>query len=431
VISPDGVESSHPDFRALPNQAWDEYPQMVLSRTKNMIATRHQDYQLLLDRPRGEGMVVSCYADTTVADGFERHWHQHLEDEARRVRGELARDPVALGEFDRQLDWIRRVLESAGDRAARGMAVFGASGSDQVIAIDSDVPFANRLVVDEEPYLVPLIVDQYLRPEYLVVQTDSHRSRIYTARPGSARLLDELHEDLPKKNESAGERCGEQHDTIARHREDQILHYFKRLADRVEAAWDEEVHRGIILLGEHEVLENFRAYLPKRLADRVVAEASHAWAGEQPAIGDQVRRVASEAAGVEQQGLLDEIDRRLHEGCAVMTGPQEVIEALADGQVRSLVMGPDLGEVAWRCQGCSSVFTIEEKVCPYCKSPCERASLWQEILTRALKHQVDVQFVTPEAHRPVPGQVAALLLRDEPQWTVTRSETHQPIDRGS
>ncbi len=377
-----------------------------------MIATRSEDYQMLLDRPRGEGMVVSCYADTAVVEGFEPHWRPQLKDEARRVRAELAGDPEALAEFERQLKLIRQHLDSPEARTARGVAVFGASGWDRALAVHSDEPFEDRLVVDEEPYLVPFLVDHFRRPRYLVILTDTHRGRIYAARPGSSRLLSEIEEDVPSKNKSAGERWGKQQATIARHREDHILHYFKHLADRVDAAWNEGADRGIILLGEHEVLEDFRTFLPKRLADRVVAEARHAWAGEQPSIEDHVREVVDAAAAAEQRHVLDEIDRRLHEGYAVATGPQEAIEALTNGQVRSLVVGPDLGEVAWRCPGCGSLFTTEEKACPYCRARCVRGNLWQEILTKALKHHVDVHFVTSESRRPVPGQVAALLLRD-------------------
>jgi peptide subunit release factor 1 (eRF1) len=396
-----------------------------------MIATNPRDYQLLLDRPRGAGMVVSCYANTSVAEGFEPHWRQHLKDEARRVREELGGDPRALAEFERQLELIRRGLESAGDRAARGMAFFGASGWDRALVLDSDAPYQDRLVVDEEPYLVPLLVDQLLRPQYLVVMTDTHRSRIYAARPGSARLLDEIEECVPKKNRSAGERWGKEQANIARHREDHILHYFKHLAERVGSAWTEGgLDHGIILLGEHEVLEDLRTFLPKRLAERVVAEAPHAWAGEQPAIEDQVREVVSAIAGAEQRRLLDEIDRRLYEGFAVTIGPREVIEALANGQVRTLVFGPDLGEVAWRCTGCGSLFTTEERACPYCKASCDRANLWQEISMRAMRHYVDVHFVPPDSRRPVPGQVAAPLVRDEPPWTPARADAPHLTARG-
>lgn len=377
----------------------------------NAIAAR--DYQLLLDRTRGTGMVVSCYADTSVVEGFEPHWRQHLKDEARRARHDLADDPEALAEFERQLDLIRRELESAGERGARGMAVFGASGWDRALAFDSDQPFEDRLVINEEPYLVPFAVDQVLRPSYLVVWTDTHHARIYEARPGSARLLAEVAGDVPRKNRSAGERWGKQQATIARHREDRILHYFKDLAGHVEAAWGDGLDaRGIILLGEHEVVEAFRAFLPKRLADRVVAEAPHAWSGEQPAIEDQVGHVADDLIGAEQRRLLDEIDSRLREGYAVTTGPREVIEALINGQAQVLVLGPDPGEVAWRCRGCGSLFTAEETACPYCRAGCDRVNLWQEILIKALRDRIDVHLVTAKVGRPVPGQVAALLHRE-------------------
>lgn len=396
-----------------------------------MNATGYQDLQLLLDRPRGAGMVASCYANTAVVEGFEPHWRQHLKDEARRLREELAGDPHALGEFERQLALIRRHLETAGERGARGMAVFTASGWDNALALDSEVPFDDRLVIDEEPYLVPFMVDQFLRPQYLVILTDTHHGHVYAARPGSARLLERVEGSVPRKNKSAGERWGKQQATIARHREDCILHYFKDLAARAEAAWEEKADRGIILLGEHDVLEDFRAFLPKRLGDRVVAEVPHAWTGEQPAVEEQVRQVVAAIVEAEQRRLLDEIEGRLREGCAVTSGPREVIEALASGQVRTLVLGPDPGEVGRRCRGCRSLFTDEEATCPYCQAPCDRANLWQEILIRALKHGVDIHFVTPALRQPVPGRIAALLARDEPQWESAPAIAAAPADRGT
>ena len=382
-----------------------------------MNISRIQGFPILLDHARGEGMVVSCYADTSVVGGFEARWGPPLQQEAREVRKRMSDDPESIQEFERQLGLIRESLESAGHRGVRGMAVFGGSNWDRVVAIESEVPFANRLVVNEEPYLVPFLLEELQRPRYLAILTDTHRGRIYEARPGSSRLLDELEGDVPRKNRSAGEQWGKQQATIARHREECILHYFKDLVDRVEGAWNEHLHRGIILLGEHEILENFRAELPERLACKVVAEIPHAWAGEQPAIEDQVARVASEAALVEQKELLAEVGRRLQEGSAVTTGPQEVIQALANGQVRTLVFGPDLGAVGWRCNQCRSLFATEERACPYCKSPCERADLWQEILARALNHRVDVHYIPADPGLRVPGEIAALLLRDEPQWT--------------
>jgi len=394
-----------------------------------MNAMKPKDYQVLLDGPRGVGMVVSCYANTVVAEGFEPHWRQHLKTEASRVRENLAGRPAELQEFEQHLERIRHVLESPEARRARGLAVFAASGRDQALALESGESYQDQLVVAEEPYLVPLLVASSLQPEYLVVLTDTHHGRLYASGASAARLLGEIEEAVPSKNRSAGERWGKQQATIARHREDHILHYYKELAGRVEAAWVDDFYQGIILLGEHVVLEEVRGFLPKRLADRVVHEAPHAWTGDQPEIPDHVRQVVATTVEARQDRLLDELARRLREGYAVATGPQEVITALVNGQVHELVFGSDLGEVASRCTGCRSLFAVVEESCPYCKAPCVRANLWQEILSAAARHRIPVQFVTSKSRRAVPGGVAALLARDEPQWATGGAGSRQTAGR--
>ncbi len=367
-------------------------------------------------------MVVSCYADTSVAEGFETHWRQHLKAEATRVRELLAGDPEALREFKRQLETLWQALESPEARHARGMAVFAASGWDQAMALSFNEPYEDRLVVDEEPYLVPLLVANYRRREYLVVLTNTHRGRLYASSPGVARLLDELDVAVPK---------GEPQAKIERRRKDHILHYQKELMRRVEKAWAAHPYQGIILLGEHQVLENFRGLLPKPLADRVVHEAPHAWHGRLPEIRDRVREVVAAAIEGQQERLLEEIDRRLGEGFAVATGPQEVIEALGNGQVLELVFWPDRGEFASRCKGCRSVFATNEEACPYCKDPCARVNLWQEILSMAARHGIAIHFVTPDARRSPFTGVVALLARDEPQWSPVPSADREAIGNGN
>ena len=46
----------------------------------------------MLDQPKGQGMVVSCYADTSVSEGFASHWLQPFKTEAGRIRQLLADD---------------------------------------------------------------------------------------------------------------------------------------------------------------------------------------------------------------------------------------------------------------------------------------------------------------------------------------------------
>src|SRR5450830_1599264 len=112
--------------------------------------------QLLLDRPKGEGMIVSCYVDTSLA-GYQAVWRQRLKNEVAQVEQRLAENHEARRRFTRDIAVIRSVLGKPVARRARGMAVFSAAAQDffQVFALS--VPVRDALVLDEQPYLVPLL----------------------------------------------------------------------------------------------------------------------------------------------------------------------------------------------------------------------------------------------------------------------------------
>jgi hypothetical protein len=270
--------------------------------------------------------------------------------------------------------------------------------------------------------VVPLLEADFRQRGYLVVLTDTHRARWYAAGPGGARPLGEIDEAVPPKQHS--------HATLQRHRQDHILHFQKELAQRMEEAWGQYPYQGIILLGEHEILEQFRTRLPARLSSRIAHQAPHAWTEDQAAIDQKVRAVLGQALAADEARVLKELDRRLHEATAVAAGPQEVIDALRDGQVATLILGPDPGASASRCTGCHSLFATTQPTCPYCHAPCRTGNLWQEILALAIRHGIWVQWVQPTAVLLHHGGVAALLARDEPPWGPPTQPVGKPEQAG-
>ena len=303
-----------------------------------MAALVAKDIQVLLDQPKGQGMLVSCYADTSVSDGFSSHWLQPFKTEASRIRQQFADDHQARLEFERNVDVIRLALESPEARQARGMAVFSAADRGFFLALPALEPYENRLVVDEEPYMVPLARGRFSSTGIPRGTVPIHIAPAGTRRaPADRGSLGDIDESVPKKQHSSGERWGKQQATIERHRKDHILHFQKELAQRVEEAWSQYPYQGIVLLGEHEILEQFRSYLPARLASKVVHEAAQAWTDGHGEIDEKVRAVLKTTQADAESRVLSELDRRLHEATAVAAGPQEVIDALRNGQVAALI----------------------------------------------------------------------------------------------
>ena len=375
-----------------------------------------KDVQWLADHPRGEGMVVSCYADTSVTSGVRPLWREHLKSEVKRIDETLADAAAARTEFHRNVAAIEGVLSSRRLAIARGVAVFSASQRNllQTYALASPVP--NRLVINKEAYLVPLLELLHRQRRYLVVHTDTHRGRLYTAVPGAVHLIEEVSEEVPKRHRAAGELWGKQQATIERHREHHVLHYFKELADEIARVWPEEPYDGIVLLGEHEVVQDARKHLPDHLTQRVVREAPHAWVGRQVSLESKIGVIHGEVSREHDRQVLEQVKRRLIERHHIAIGPQAVIDAIRNDEVGyrgRVVMEPDRGEVASRCTGCGSLFARVVDECPSCHSRCEKTNLWQAVALLAAGHNIQVHFVEAGQGLEKHAGVVALLAREE------------------
>jgi peptide subunit release factor 1 (eRF1) len=375
------------------------------------------DIQMLLDCPKGEGMIVSCYADRSL-DGYLSRWPQRLKNEAAGIVRHLSDDPDALREFAQNLAVIRKTLAASAARRARGMAVFSSTRRKFLQVFSLNVPVRGALVVDEQPYLVPLLEAMHRQRRYLVVLSDSGRGRIYAAGWGRADLLHEIVADVPRRHRSAGETWGKQQATIARHREDHILHYRKALVRLVQKAWSDAPYRGLILLGEDDSVAALRAVLPPPLARCVAYEAPYNWSGPRSGISAVVQRVLEQALHVHDEKLIHELERQIGaRNHCVAVGAQEVVDALRNGQVGHpgyLILERDHGQPAARCAGCGAIFTDMRTVCPFCAAACDKVNLWQQILLFAARHNIPAHVVddNPALHRL--GGVAAMLSREGP-----------------
>ncbi len=374
------------------------------------------DIQVLIDRPATDGALVSCYVDTSVA-GYQSSWLQRLRNEAARIEQRLADDPAARRRFADDLAVIERALDEPAARRARGMALFSSAAQGFFRAFPLGVAVQDVLVLDERPYLVPLLQAMHRQRRYLVVLADSHRARLYAAGWGHTHLLHEFDEAVPRHQRMAGELWGKEQATIARHREDHILHVRKEIVRAIERAWDEAPFRGLILLGQRDVIADVRDALPPGLAGRVVHEGPHGWVSGQPTIDAKVRAALDEALRLHDARLVAELERRLAEHTCVAVGPQEVVDALWNGQLvypGYIVLEPDRGQTAARCTACGAVSTIPRSECASCHARCETVNLWQEILLFAARHDVPAHIVATGGGLARYGGAAAMLAREGP-----------------
>jgi protein required for attachment to host cells len=376
--------------------------------------------QVLLDQFKGDGLMISCYADLTVATGGKTRWPGGVfKAKTVAIQKMLTDDPRGWRQVERNLQAVGRALDGPDARHARGMAVFAALQRGFLQSYALDVPVENDLVVHPAPYLVPLLQSICRQRDHLVVLTDTHRGRLYAAAPGGVRLLEELDEEVPSRQHSSGERWGKEQATIARHREDRIRHYQKELIEHLKKAWMESSFQGVVLLGEHEILEHVRKQLPPQLAAHVVHEGPSSWTDKPLAVAEAVGAVLTEVDRNRETRVMEELEDRLRQDRAIAAGPRDVVEALQAGRVGprghgSLILGPDPREAVARCTACRFLSTEMPRACPRCAALCVDANLWEEVLLLGLRHGITAHCVRPSESLSRCGGLAALLPREEP-----------------
>jgi len=381
-----------------------------------MFAIGYKDLQPLLAQFTGEGMMLSCYADLGVSESFRHNWELDLAGEVEKIRKAIGKDDRILREFDKNIAAVRDALESRTISDTRWVAVFSAAQRHFLMTIPLEVDVGTTLVLDRAPYLVPLLAAIHRRKEYLAIHTDTHRGRIFATTPGAIQLVAEFDEDVPQHQRSVGEREGFGQSAIARHREDRMMHYRKDLIREVEKLWEERPFAGIILLGEHEVLEHVRSALPSRLRNRVLREVPESWYEGVPQTEEKIRSIAAELFAEQASEVVPGFWDLLKDGQSVAKGPRATIAAIQSGQLGPagkgyLVFGPDPMEAAGRCIACRTLTDDPVGKCPKCQAPCAPGNLWEELLITALQHKISAHFVRDPKKLAEYGGVVAVLPR--------------------
>jgi len=370
------------------------------------------DLQPLLAQFAGTGIMLSCYADMGVTEGFKHDWLAPFQADSDVLWKMIGEDGRARQEIQSNLTLLRRTLEES--KGVRWLAAFSSTSRDFFKTFALDAPVATGLVMAQSPYLVPLLGAMHRRREYLAVQTDTHHARLFSSTMAGTQLLGEIQGEVPRKQHSSGERWGKEQATIARYRDVQILHYQKDLVQRIEHEWAGHDYSGIALLGEHEVVEHVRKALPARLAERVVHTGAEPWQDRPAHLERELSELVGRLVDAEEAKVAEGFWDRLREGRAIAKGPRGVLEKIEAGGVGPegygcLVFGPDTREVVGRCTVCRALALDDPAKCPRCGSPCAEGNLWEELMLLALRHKIAVRFVKDPAMLAPHGGVVAVL----------------------
>ena len=394
-----------------------------------MMAMTRPEIEILLDTPNRHDYVVSAYADLTVQNGFERHVDRHLKNEARTIAEALGGSKTRR-DLDENIEVIRRALREPLEMKARGAALFSsvARGFRQVVSLD--FPVENRLVIDEEPFVLPILEHWYGDPMHLIALVDSDEAHLFAARHGHPdRVRDVVREDAGEEFQRDKPRftykkrfASTRHERLFGLEDDR---FFKSAAEAIVEEWKGHNFAALILLGQPPMTAALKKHLPREIAAAVAAEAPHAMTSAPEELTEIVAALIEKAQAEHEGRRLAELRERCQQKHLVATGATDVLDALQQGRAAEILLTCGTQISGARCDRCNYRLGAPVRTCPYCEGTTRLVNAVQDILRMAMRHRIPVQVLrrNPARTDPLaPYNGVAAFLRAEANWAPSQEK---------
>jgi peptide chain release factor subunit 1 len=231
---------------------------------------------------------------------------------------------------------VREILEAPdiAEGGTHGIAVFACAPADLLETVRLAHPVQARVVVDETPYVAPL-VEQAGDERWCVVLANRRSARIFLGAPETLEETDRVEDDVHSQY-SQGAWSQGRHQRAAQ--EDVRDH----LGHVAEVVFDLHKRRGTdrLLIGateetKGELERRLHPYLRERLAGRVHVDVEHSSLEE---VRAKTAEVVEEIAREREREALDRLRQGIGAGGRAAAGLEDVLAALGAARAQTLLL---------------------------------------------------------------------------------------------
>ncbi|CAN5750802.1 hypothetical protein BH23GEM9_BH23GEM9_11770 [soil metagenome] len=372
-----------------------------------MITTN--DIQRLIQRDGNGHEFLSLFLDMSVNSDNKRT-HQIFLAKEKAAFTELQSDREKhhrepLGAVFSKVDrWIDETYEPTN----KGVVLYAEIGGDWFQAFQFPTPVQNRLAVLPYPVIGPLTQLMHNHPKFGVIIVDREHLWLLSVHMG---VLGDEHrfepDAIPTPHDvQAG---GYSHKDYQSRKAEETRQFYK---DFVEEITRFERRVGIdqfFLLGTTENTQNFRDFLPRTIAERVVHVAHAPSAATGSELVKHLQPVFEELAERGEAEAMDLLQERISQSHFATSGVHDTLIQLQEGKVERLVVARGLEREGVQCTRCGFYLARRDGACPYCGGELrEGIDLVESMIRLAANQSARIDFVAAD-DVPDLREVGALL----------------------
>src|SRR4051794_12373656 len=350
------------------------------------------------------GKVVSIYLNldpSEFASGAARSTaiNSVLDQAARRARDE---DPSVREDVER----VRELFGGFDFQGAHGVAVFTCGSEDLLEVIKLPRTVDNTVVIDESPYIEPLVEVQS-SARYGLVLVNRQIARIFR---GSRDRLDEVarvEDEVHRRHDQGGWSQARYQRSVEKEAQDHL----KNAADELLRLHTRRSFEALFVGAPEAVYKDFcqrlHPYLSARVAGRIDIDVENTSA-------DQVQHgaedtIAAYARKLEKEAL-DRLEAATATGGRGAAGLEETLKALNEQRVEILLLQDNFDAAGVCCPQCGWLGPREVDTCPADgTATIARDDITDLAVRRAITQSAQVVRVRDDERLEPMGSIAAVL----------------------
>ncbi len=362
------------------------------------------ELRLLADTSDARDVHLSVYLPTANrAD--EQLNKTFVASRVKAIRNALEGD---VGEeFEATFHQVEDILFHDPIPGERGRVVFASASSSFFVAHRIGVEPRRKLVLDNSPFILPLMEMRDDYEDYGIILMDSDEARVYSVRSKALEQVESSSIDLMNRHKKGGM----SQKRFNRLRRGAIDAFISQIVEDLEDLADLEVMRGLVVAGPGSVKKQLVDSLPKHLQGKVIGMVDVSI--EIPP--DQLLAHGEEIASAnEREGeakAIEELRRAIFKDELAAIGVNEVRDALLQGRVETLLVSKDLSIPGWICEDCKGIHegAPPEATCPDCGGVVSGAEIVNELAELVERTDAEMEVVSGSDFLVSIGGLGAIL----------------------
>ena len=311
---------------------------------------------------RSGGAVLSVYLNTDPTQHTTDEYKLALRQLLKEVEGKAAADDIAA---------VERFVEFEHDWTGRGLAMFSCAETEYWQQYSLAVPVESRAIVSDKPFLTPLagLWDTFNR--FVVAMVDRQGARLLVFQMGElvqeeGTLGEEVRRLKKGGGSSAAGRRGGTASRSAQHENTVAARNLKDAAGLTMAFCEAHRPRNVLLAGAEPTLSQFKGYLPRVWADRVIGTFSANMNAGHNEIRERAFAILEHVEAEREVALSNAVITAAAKGSNGVVRLGDTLSAVHEGRVQTLVVAEGYRAPGYRCTGCGYITDQQMDECPFC-----------------------------------------------------------------